>query len=234
MPVAHAPTPALSEAIGQRARRAAKARRLMSRADAEAERIAWHELEAAPDWLALDDEDLLLHARRVGAVLCAPALRLWIDAARIAAARLAVGDLYWHVLLAQPDPATPGAGVVPALDAADTVAPMLAKCGLSALLATLPEGAVRHAAMAALARGPLPVVSADLARATCVRAEAVIDHMRRLSETAMTRAAGPVAAAAPSQAMPGRTPPGTPASGAEGRGPAASANPVARAAGGRA
>jgi hypothetical protein len=188
-------TPDPDGATRRRARRAATARRLMTRGGADVVRIDWAALDAAPAWLALDDEALLLHARRVGAVLCAPALRLWIDAARLAAARLAVGDLYWHVLLAQPDPATPGAGIAPPLEGADAVAPMLAKCGLAALLATLPEGAVRRAASAALARGPLPVLGVELARATCARADAVIDHMNRLSQAAMAQA--------PATGMPG-------------------------------
>lgn len=185
VPAAHAPgaaaPPALQAAALQRACRSAIARRLMQRESDDVARISWADLEAAPAWLALNDEALLQYARRVGAVLCAPALRLWIDTARIAAARTAVGDLFWQVLLAQPDPMTPGAGYVPPLESAESVAPMLAKAGLAALLATLPQGAVRRVATATLARGPLPQVAVAHARSTCERADAVIAHMHRLA-----------------------------------------------------
>jgi hypothetical protein len=91
---------------------------------------------------------------RVGAVVSAPGMRLWIDAARLAAARGAVGDAFLRRLLAQPDlaglPSLPRvaspAGVIPALQAA----------GAAVLLATLPS-ALRGVASAALP-SPVPLV----------------------------------------------------------------------------
>src|SRR5207244_226909 len=73
----------------RRARRAMIAHRLMAKAADAAAVLDWETLDRAPGWLGLPEGALALCARRIGAVLCAPALRLWIDGPRIAAARAA-------------------------------------------------------------------------------------------------------------------------------------------------
>lgn len=119
--------------------------------------LDWAALDAAPPWLALDAVSLRLMRRRVGSVLLAPALRLWIAAAKVKAARDAVGAAWWWRLLDHrpwPDWSNELAqwGDWPAEDttSADAVAAVLDDAGTAVLLATLPHGALRHAASEAL------------------------------------------------------------------------------------
>lgn len=135
-----------------RRRRANVARRLVAGAPALANHLEWHDLDAAPGWLAASDEQLARFCCRVGALACAPAIRLWIDKPRIAATREAVGLEYLQRLLASHEAQAPLPGDLfdgPLMNRAEQITPALRANGCAVLLATLPEGPLR-AAMTAL------------------------------------------------------------------------------------
>jgi hypothetical protein len=141
---------AVLEAAARRAHRAAVARTLEGGLD-------WAAFDQAPPWLALDGASLRMLQRRVGSVLLAPALRLWIAAAKVKAAREAVGHAWWWRLLDHrpwPDWSSEvaqwGDWPTEAATSADAVAEVLDDAGAAVLLATLPHGALRHAASQAL------------------------------------------------------------------------------------
>jgi len=158
---------------GRRLHRAAVARRALDKAADAAAALDWAMLDAAPAWLGLPEPALSLFARRVGARLYARDMRLWIDGARITAARKALGDAYLQALLAEPDaPAFEGPGR-PRLDSADRVATLLQAAGSGVLLASMTPSALRRVASDVL--GPaidLPMTPAE-AQALIERALAV-------------------------------------------------------------
>jgi hypothetical protein len=157
-----------SPAAARRSHRAAVAAGLLAGAPSAAGALDWAALAQAPAWLGLGDAGLALFARRVGSVLAAPALRLWIAAARVSAAQSALGADWWQALLARDDwPAMPQG--VPAwpegeAGAAQAVAGLLHDAGAAVLLATLPHGALRHAASQRLAPVAPFVMSAAAAK----------------------------------------------------------------------
>jgi hypothetical protein len=162
---------AVLEAAARRAHRAAVARTLdaglpwgsarngLGGTDTvqQAPSLDWAVFDQAPPWLALDGASLCMLRRRVGSVLLAPALRLWIAAAKVNAAREAVGHAWWWRLLDHrpwPDWSSElaqwGDWPAEAATSADAVAEVLDDAGAAVLLATLPHGALRHAASLAL------------------------------------------------------------------------------------
>jgi len=174
-PSAGAPVPEVAEASKRRGRRAAVARRLLAKAADAAATLDWDTLDRAPEWLALREAALAAFERRVGALLCAPALRLWIDGPRIAAARAALGDAFLRALLAEHDkPAVDaGAPAPPRLQSAERVATLLQAAGAGVLLASLPAGPLRRAATGVLSAGiPLTMVP-ELAQALVARTWAI-------------------------------------------------------------
>jgi hypothetical protein len=154
----------------RRQRRAAVAALLLARAPALAATLDWDALDASPQWLARADAALATLQNRVGAVLCAPMMRLWIDTARVAAARAALGDAFLDALLAQPDPR--GLAAPPRITYAVQVAPTLAACGAAALLATLPAP-LRAPASAVLVSPALIAIDAASAQSVIERALAL-------------------------------------------------------------
>jgi hypothetical protein len=100
---------------------------------------------SAPGWLALPEAERAHFARRVGSVMLAPALRLWISAPRVAAARDAVGADWWAALQAHNDwPALPaGMATWPDVGDAAGVGELLRMAGASVLQALLPHGALQ-------------------------------------------------------------------------------------------
>lgn len=149
----------------RRERRALIADRLRRGAPVAAATLGWDALDQAPDWLGASDEALGLWQRRVGAVFCAPALRRWIDARRVQALRVAIGDGFYRALLRADDPMRAAAmpaglpdwpqgqvesGSAAAIDPA-AVASLLRGCGAAVLVCTLPHGALRHAVSQVLA-----------------------------------------------------------------------------------
>lgn len=174
MPAA-APSPA-----ERRRRRAAIARCLLGpsalpvdpdRLDA----IDWAALDRAPDWLGWPDAARAVLQVRVGALLHASAIRLWIDRARLTALREIVGQPFLNALLAMP-----AAGSLPAaraqpcpIDQSAQVGPLLRADGASLLRATLPAGPLRLAVDARLAPASPVSVAAVLAEALVARALAL-------------------------------------------------------------
>ncbi len=170
---------AANAAAARRTHRAAVALALSTRAPREAAAVDWDVLGQAPAWLALDEGTSRMLRRRVGSVLLAPALRLWISASRVQAARAALGEDWWARLLrhdAWPSwSSRQGEWPSGASSSPDGVAGVLEEAGSAVLLGTLPHGALRSAAAAALA----PV--ADLALSP-PQAQAVLDITLRMLE----------------------------------------------------
>jgi hypothetical protein len=144
-----------------RHRRAAIAERLLEKAHHLAPAIDWDALDQAPPWLSLPAPALAALERRLGAMLCAPALRLWIDRPRLASVHAAVGAPFLQAVLAQPDgPALqPAVAMQLHLAAAAQVGALLQASGVAVLLASLPPGALKRAAATALA----PAAALDVA-----------------------------------------------------------------------
>lgn len=156
-----------------RARRAAVARRLVAGAPEAVAALGWDELDTAPDWLALPEPAFTRLQCRAGALMCARTIRLWIDGARLAAARLQVGDTFLNRLVAEPD-ATPvplGTAAPPMERAAD-IAPALKAAGAAVLLVSLPHGPLREAVGTALAPVAPTMLTADVAQRLLERADA--------------------------------------------------------------
>lgn len=165
-----------SSYTAMRARRARVASLLVARAPEAVAALDWPALDRAPDWLALDVDALAAFQRQVGAVLCARAMRLWIDGPRLAAARELLGTPFLAALLAEPDLAAVPMGLVPVprIDAAAQVGPALQAAGGSVLLAAMPHGPLRTAAGAALA----PVVASSMAHEL---AESIVAQAKALA-----------------------------------------------------
>ncbi|HEX6707426.1 MAG TPA: hypothetical protein VF169_21895 [Albitalea sp.] len=160
----------------RRRRRAAIARRLLAGSAQAAAALDWDTLDRAPAWLGWSDDALAIFQCRIGAVLCAPVLRLWIDGARLGAARDALGESFLHALLAQHDgPSLRDAA--PRVDAAERVAPALQAAGASVLLATLPESPLRRCAGAALGSATPLAIAPELARELVTRAATLAEQM---------------------------------------------------------
>jgi hypothetical protein len=157
----------------RRHQRAAVARRMLDKAADVAPTLDWAMLGLAPEWLALPEPALALLARRVGAVLCAPAVKLWIDGPRIAAARTALGDAFLQALLAEHDvPAIEPAGR-PRLDAAEQVGALLQATGAGVLLASLAPGPLQRAASGVLGASVAIAMPPAVAHSLIARAHAL-------------------------------------------------------------
>ncbi|MDT9000946.1 hypothetical protein RQP53_16840 [Paucibacter sp. APW11] len=146
----------MSETCSALTLRAQLARQLLDEAPLEARSLSWAQLAGAPDWLALDSAALQQLMLRCGSVLAAPALRLWIAGPARERARAVLGVAWWRQLRAQPDwpslQTGPGTGLPAALDgwpgevAPEALAQQFREAGAAVLLASLPHGALRHAA----------------------------------------------------------------------------------------
>jgi hypothetical protein len=143
---------AAAQARDRRQRRAATAQRLLSGAPDAVAALDWDSLDSGPAWLALPEAALATFQRRVGAVLCAPTLRLWIDGPRLGAARVALGESFLQALLARRDwPALPRDVVAqPRIDVAEQVGVLLQVAGAAVLLASLSQGPLRRVVSAAM------------------------------------------------------------------------------------
>jgi hypothetical protein len=159
----------------QRRRRAVIAQRLLS-SDSEAiGEVEWDVLDRAPAWLALNDSQLAIVMRQVGAIVCAPQIRLWIDGARLAAARAALGDAFVQALAAQRDAPwlPPALAPCPRIDTAEKVGAELQAAGAAVLLATLPTGPLRRVLGDVLGAAAAPM-AAQLAQSFVERAGALV------------------------------------------------------------
>ncbi len=136
----------------ERALRARIARRLLADAPAEARSLSWAQLDAAPAWLALEQDELLGLARRCGSVLAAPALRLWISGPLRELARATLGVPWWRALRSAADWPPLPAGLPaslsgwPQVGTPEALSQQFTEAGAAVLLAGLPHGSLRHAA----------------------------------------------------------------------------------------
>jgi hypothetical protein len=155
-PSAHAPhavASASEDGRAKRQQRAMVAQRLRSRAADMVASLDWDALDAAPGWLALPDAELQRFEAQVGAMLCAPMLKLWIDGPRLTAARNALGTGFLQALRALPSTQMLPSNVAPCprIDSANQVAPQLRSAGASVLLASMQPGPLRLVVAAAMA-----------------------------------------------------------------------------------
>jgi len=127
-------------------RRGAIAARLLDTAPDAAAALDWDALDRAPAWLAIPDTELALEQRRIGAVLRAAAIRLWIDRRRLAAARTAVGDDFLRVLLADCAAPETSPASVPGTDGGSDVAEWLRQAGAAVQAAAISDSPLGHAA----------------------------------------------------------------------------------------
>jgi hypothetical protein len=168
----------MAEARERRRRRAAVAQRLAAGPVEPAGDVDWDTLDAAPGWLALPEAQLATVMRQVGAIVCAPQMRLWIDGARLAAAREALGEAFLRALAAQRDlPALPRE-LAPqvSIDTAQDVVRGLQAAGTAVLLATLRSFALRRAASAVLGDITPAPMAAELALSLIQRAHTLARH----------------------------------------------------------
>lgn len=157
----------------RRRRRATIAARVLASGADAISAIDWEMLDKAPAWLALPDAKLATLQRQIGALLYASEIRLWIDGARLAAARSTLGDAFMQALLAQRDlQAFPqDASARPRIDSAEKVATHLQVVGAAILLASMPQGALRRVVTVAMApTAPAPIAT-ELAHALVARAQ---------------------------------------------------------------
>jgi hypothetical protein len=173
-PLGHAALAAIEVRERRRRRSAIAARLLASGADAMSA-IDWEMLETAPAWLALPDAKLATLQRQIGALLYAPEIRLWIDGARLNAARAVLGDTLMKTLLAHRDlHALPqDTGTRPRIDSAEHVPTHLQVAGASVLLASLPQSALRRAVAAAMAPTAAMAMACEMAQALITRAQSL-------------------------------------------------------------
>jgi hypothetical protein len=166
---------ASSSAADARRRRAILGGRLISAAPEIVAALDWQALDRAPVWLGLPDAAFSAFQCRVGAVLWARSLRLWIDEPRLAAARACVGEPFLQRLRAEPDAASLPSGLVhhPGIASAAQVAPRLRAAGAGVLLASLPHGSLRMAAEGLLAPIEASTMARELAAALIERATAI-------------------------------------------------------------
>jgi hypothetical protein len=159
-----------------RIQRAAIARRLLAWAPGQVNALDWDTLDAAPAWLGLPEIDRYRLQRVVGAVLHAAEVRLWIDGARIAAARSALGEPVWQGLLNGPGgPGIPGASAVGRrLDTTLKVGESLALEGASVLQASLPQGPLQSVAGEMFAPVAPAEIIEPLARSIVAKAQALL------------------------------------------------------------
>jgi hypothetical protein len=159
------------DASQRRRQRAAIAQRLRQHAADAVGTLDWDALDAAPTWLALSDDALTRLECQVGAMLCAPSLRLWIDGARLNAARAAVGAPFLQALRALPSTQILPSNVAPSprIDHADQVAPQLRAAGASVLLASMLPGPLRLVVGTALAPATPAQMAAPLAQSLIAR-----------------------------------------------------------------
>lgn len=165
---------ALSVAALRRRRRADVALRLLEMAPEACASLRWDDLDQAPEWLALPDAAWLRLQARIGALLYARSLRLWIDGPRLAAARALLGAAVLDELLAMPDDALPrGLAGCPPIEAGSHVGPRFKVAGAAVLIAALPPSPLRVALATGLAPAGNSAISAELAESLIARAQAL-------------------------------------------------------------
>ena len=166
-----ASVPTTDDATQRRRQRAAIAQRLRQRAPDAVGTLDWDALYGAPTWLALSDDELDRFKCQVGAMLCAPSLRLWIDGGRLNAARAAVGAPFLQALRALPATQVLPNNVAPSprIDTGEQVVPALRGAGASVLLASMLPGPLRLVVGSALAPATPAQMAGPLAQSLIAR-----------------------------------------------------------------
>lgn len=156
----------------RRHQRAAVAQRLRAKAPDAVGALDWDALDGAPAWLALADAELARFECQVGAMLYAPALRLWIDGARLHAARAVLGAPFLQALRGLPSTQVLPNNVAPCprIDSAEQAAPLLRAAGASVLLASMLPGPLRLVVGTALAPATPAPMAGPLAHSLITRA----------------------------------------------------------------
>ena len=167
--------PSAPTAAAIRQHRARVAAQLLAEQPERAAGLDWDTLARAPAWMGWPAATRALFIRRVGSVLLAPGLRLWIAAAPIAAARQALGAAWWQQLLQARDwPPLPAQTTPAPADAvldSTGVDRLLHEAGAAVLLASLPHGALRHLASQWLAPVAPMVLAGAAAQRVLLRTE---------------------------------------------------------------
>ena len=131
---------------------AASASRMLDAGDELCLHLDWQALSQCPDWLGLPDPVFASLQRRLGAIVYAAQIRLWIDQPRLRAARQAVGAPWLHRLCSQraivPLPME-GFELEP-IEKADQVVGALSRAGVALLAANIAPGALHDTFVAAL------------------------------------------------------------------------------------
>jgi len=173
-PLGHAALAAIEVRERRRRRSAIAARLLASGADAISA-IDWEMLETAPAWLALPDTRLAMLQRQIGALLYVSEIRLWIDGARLNAARTLLGETFMQTLLAQRDlhAFAPDTGTRPRIGTAEHMPTHLQVAGASVLLASIPQGPLRRVVSAAMAPTAAMPMACEMALSLVARAQSL-------------------------------------------------------------
>jgi len=173
-PLGHAALAAIEVRERRRRRSAIASRLLASGADAISA-IDWEMFETAPAWLALPDARLATLQRQIGALLYLPEIRLWIDGARLKAARAVLGEAFLQTLLGQRDlhGFPQDTGKRPRIDTADHVPTHLQVAGASVLLASIAQGPLRRAVSAAMAPTTAVPMACEMAQSLVARVQAL-------------------------------------------------------------
>jgi len=136
----------------QRRLMAASASRMLDAGDELCLHLDWYTLSQCPDWLGLPDPVFASLQRRLGAIVYAAQIRLWIDQPRLSAARQAVGAPWLHRLCSQ-------RAILPlpmegfeseSIDKPEQVVGALSRAGAALLAANIAPGALHDAFVAAL------------------------------------------------------------------------------------
>jgi hypothetical protein len=147
----------------QRAHRAEVARALAATAwSHEPHAVPWRQLGELPGWCLWRNERRAQLVRLAGALFAAPGMRLWIDAARLRAARALVGErLFDRVMQSRGLP-----GEAPAVPERGDLARLLDSAGRAVLLGSLPAAWMRSFAAPRLppADAQAPLCPAAVAR----------------------------------------------------------------------
>src|SRR5262245_45979411 len=159
----------------RRRRRAGVAARLLASGADAISAIDWDMLDKAPAWLALPEADLATLQRQVGALVYASQMRLWIDGARLGAARVAIGEAFMQALLGQRDLVAfpPDSIALPRIEHASKVPTNLQIVGAAVLLASMPQGSMRRVVTAAMAPTAPAAMAAEMAQSLVSRAQAL-------------------------------------------------------------
>jgi len=160
----------------RRARRAAVALNLVSNsAGQELQPPSWQQLSDLPDWCLWSDAPRAQLVRVAGALFAAPGMRLWIDAARLQAARALIGERLFDAVMSSP--ALPAQA--PSVPSSGDLARLLDTAGRAVLLGSLGAAWMRSFVAPRLpaADAQSPLCPAAVARPLTAQALALLASM---------------------------------------------------------